>query len=97
MLDANCKHSPLCGTLLDAHLSISSGQLEKNPIVFNWSMKARLDELNVVSDEEAAPTAGSIKRCLHLDPAHRSTVAELLNNRWFNGVEWRRAWTGLHK
>ena len=50
-------------------------------------MKARLDELNVVLDEEATPTAGSIKRCLHLDPAHRSTVAELLSDRWFDGVE----------
>ena len=50
-------------------------------------MKARLDELNVVPDEEATPTAGSIKWCLHLDPAHRSTVAELLSDRWFDGVE----------
>jgi len=85
--NANCKHSSLYGILIDVHLSNSSGQLKKNPAIFNWSIKARLDELKVVSDEEATAAVNLIERCLHLDPAHRSTAAELLNDCWFSGVE----------
>jgi len=82
--DANCKHPSLRGILVDDHLSTSSGQLKKNPTIFNWPIEARLDEL---SGEEVTTTASLIRRCLHLDPAHRSTVAELLGDHWFNGVE----------
>lgn len=81
-----CTHS-LCGVLVDAHLPFPLGQLKKNPEVLNWPIKARIDELNVVSDEEAAATVSLIERCLHLDPAHRPTAAELLSDSWFNGVE----------
>lgn len=84
--NANCKHLLLCGILVNAHLPISSGQLKKNPTIFNWPIKARLDELKIVSDEDATATASLIERCLHLDPAHRSTAVELLSDRWFSGV-----------
>ncbi|KXN81833.1 Serine/threonine-protein kinase SKY1 [Leucoagaricus sp. SymC.cos] len=62
-------------------------QMKKNPTIFNWPIKARLDELKVVSDEEAKATVKLIQQCLHLDPAHRSTATELLSDPWFNGVE----------
>jgi serine/threonine protein kinase len=84
--NSNCKLSS-CGILVDAHLSFSSGQLKKNPTILHWPIKARLDELNVVSDEEATATARLVERCLRLDPALRPTAAELLSDRWFNGVE----------
>ncbi|KAF5388242.1 hypothetical protein D9615_000403 [Tricholomella constricta] len=60
---------------------------EEEPYLFNWSIKARLDELKVVSDEEATESVNLIEQCLRLDPAHRSTAAELLNDCWFSGVE----------
>jgi hypothetical protein len=43
--------------------------------------------LKVVSEEEGGEIARLIERCLHLDPEHRSTAAELLNNPWFKEVE----------
>jgi serine/threonine protein kinase len=85
--DTNCKRSSSCDIPGDAHLSISSGQLKKNPDIFHWPIEARLSELKVVSDEEATATVSLIGRCLRLDPAHRSTAAELLNDRWFDGME----------
>ncbi|KAF5386090.1 hypothetical protein D9615_002186 [Tricholomella constricta] len=67
-------------------------QLKKNPLIFQWSIKGRFDELKilsgeVVSDEEAIKTMELMERCLRLDPANRSTAAELLDDRWFSGVE----------
>ncbi|KXN83018.1 Serine/threonine-protein kinase SRPK [Leucoagaricus sp. SymC.cos] len=62
-------------------------QMKKNPTIFNWPIKAHLDELKVVSDEETKATVKLIQQCLHLDPAHRSTATELLSDPWFNGVE----------
>ena len=85
--NTNCKYSSLYGTFVDAYLSIASGQLKKNPDIFNCPIKARIVELKVVSDDEATATASLIERCLHLNPAHRSTAAELLSDGWFNGVE----------
>jgi serine/threonine protein kinase len=84
--DTDCKHPPLCG-IFDAHLSISSGQLKKNPTMMIWPIKSRIDELKIVSNEEAAAAASLIERCLHLLPEQRSTAAELLSDRWFDGVE----------
>ena len=52
-----------------------------------WPIKLRIDELKIVSNEEAAATASLIERCLHLLPEQRSTAAELLSDRWFDGVE----------
>ena len=85
--NVNCEHSLLCGALVSAHLQISSGQLKKNPYLIDWPIKARIDELKRVSDDEAAATASLVERCLHLNPAHRCTAAELLSDPWFNGVE----------
>ncbi|TDL19552.1 kinase-like protein [Rickenella mellea] len=62
-------------------------QLKKNPEIFNWPIKARIDERKVVSDEEAEATVRLIERCLRLDPEHRSTASELLSDPWFNGVD----------
>lgn len=84
---ANCKHPSSCRFLVDARLSISSGQLKKNPYTFHWPIKERLEELKVLFDEEATATGNLIGRCLRLDPAHRSTAAELLSDPWFDGVE----------
>ena len=84
--NSNCKHSSLCGALVDAHLSISLGQLRKNADVFDWPIKARANDLHAASDEEATATASLIERCLHPNPAHRSTAFELPSNRWFDGV-----------
>jgi len=65
----------------------SACQLKKNPKVFDWPIKARFDELGVISDEDAVATVGLIERCLRLNPAHRPTAAELLSDPWFDGVE----------
>jgi serine/threonine protein kinase len=73
-----------CGNV---HLSTSSGQLKKDPIVFHWSLKSRIDDLKVVTEEEAAATASFVERCLRLNPEHRPTAAELLTDSWFDGVE----------
>ena len=85
--ESNCKDSSLRCIHVDAHLSISSGQLKKNPSVIKWPIKTRIDELKVASDEEATATVKLIERCLRLDPAHRSTAAELLSDPWFDGAE----------
>jgi serine/threonine protein kinase len=85
--DTNCKDSPSCDILVDVHLPIPSGQLKKNPEIFNWPINTRIAELKVVSDDEATATASLMERCLHLNPTHRSTAAELLSDGWFNGVD----------
>jgi len=84
---STCRDLPLRGLPVDAHLKPSSGQLHKNPTIFHWPMKARLGELRAVPDEEATAAVSLIERCLRLDPAHRSTAAELLSDRWFDWVE----------
>jgi len=61
----------------------SNCELKKNPNVFHWPIKARLDELGVISDEDASATASLIERCLRLNPADRPTAAELLSDPWF--------------
>lgn len=65
----NGKRSSSFCIRVDAHLLISSGQLKKNPDVLNWPIKARLDELRVVSDEEVTATVKLIERYLHLGPS----------------------------
>lgn len=82
----DCKHSSLCDILVEAHLSNSSGELKNNPIILHWPIETRLNDLKEISDEEATATVRLIERCLHLDPAHRSTAAELLSDHWFDGV-----------
>ena len=84
---STCKHLSFQSVLFDAHLSISSGQLKKDPAMFHWSIKTRLRHLREVSDEEGTEVAGLIERCLILNPADRSTAAELLSDPWFDGVE----------
>ena len=85
--ESNCKDSSLRCIHVDAHLSISPGQLKKNPDVFNFPIKVRIDDLKLASDEEATATVKLVERCLRLDPAHRPTAAELLSDPWFDGVE----------
>jgi len=85
--NSNCKHSSLYGILVDSQLSIHSGQLKKNPDVFDWPIKERVNDLSGASDEETTATANLIERCLRLSPAHRSTATELLSDRWFDGVD----------
>jgi serine/threonine-protein kinase SRPK3 len=63
------------------------GQLKNTPTIFNWSIKARLEEPKALSDEEATATVSLIEGRLHLNPTHRFTAAELLSDRWFNDVK----------
>ena len=86
--NTDCNHPSLCSILVGAHLSISSGDLRKNPVVFEWPIKARIDELEIeISDEDATATANLVGRCLHLNPVDRPTAVELLSDPWFDGVE----------
>ena len=85
--NSDCNRSPLCSIPVGAHLSMSPGDLKKNPVVFEWPIQMRLDELKVLSDEEATATANLIERCLHLNPVDRPTAVELLSDPWFDGVE----------
>jgi len=55
--------------------------------LFLWLIETRLNDLRALSEEEATAVVSLIKWCLRLDPAHRSTAAELLSDRWFDGVE----------
>ena len=83
----DCNHPSLCSILVDAHL-YSSGRLKKNPTLIDWPIKVRFDALKVeMSDEDATATARLIGRCLQLNPAHRPTAAELLNDPWFDRGE----------
>jgi len=82
-----CKCSLSGCILVDPRLSFSSGRLKKEPTLFLWPIETRLNNLRAVSDEEATGVVSLIKRCLRLDPAHRSTAAELLSDPWFDGVE----------
>jgi len=84
---STCKHSLSCCIPIDRRLPISLGQLKKGPTAFLWPIKMRLNDLRVVSEEEATAVVSLIERCLRLDPAHRPTAAELLSDRWFDGVE----------
>jgi hypothetical protein len=41
----------------------------------------------VVGEEEVVSMAILMWRCLRLDPADRASAAELLTDRWFEGVD----------
>ena len=85
---ADCNHSSSCGVLIDAHITISTGELKKYPTLFYWPIRARFIDLKIeMSDEDAIATENLIERCLQLNPADRPTAAELLNDPWFDGVE----------
>jgi len=85
--NSTCKYSALCDILVHTCFSISSGKLKKDPTIFHCPIETRLNHLKVASGEEVTATARLMERCLHLDPARRSTAAELLSDSWFNGVE----------
>ena len=84
---STCKRSLSCCIFVDLRLPFPSGRLKKEPTLFIWHIETRLNDLRTVSDEEATAVVSLIKRCLRLDPTHRSTAAELLSDRWFDGVE----------
>ena len=55
--------------------------------MFLWPIETRLKKLRAVSGKESTAVLSLIERCLRMNPAHRSTAAELLSDHWFDGVE----------
>ncbi|RXW25557.1 hypothetical protein EST38_g374 [Candolleomyces aberdarensis] len=60
--------------------------LIKKPALINWPISARFEEIGIQPTESQGVVA-LMERCLRLDPDDRSTVAELLNDPWFDDVE----------
>jgi serine/threonine-protein kinase SRPK3 len=80
------------GSLIDARLSnglyssFFSGLLLRVKKLFPRSIDEFLRYYHLVDEEQIAPAATFIRRCLTIDPDVRPSALELLNDEWLRDV-----------
>jgi serine/threonine protein kinase len=63
-----------------------SCQLKSRPPMFSHTFAKILDNFNILDTEQLRTTAAFLHRCLRLDPRHRASADELLDDPFWEGV-----------